>query len=307
MYTKRKIILPLILLIIVVPAVIVRGIFFFSGDGETETIRVYDHKSEEVEAMELNEYLLGVVAAEMPAAYHMEALKAQAVATRTYTVRKLTREQEEHPEADVCTDVNHCQAYLSPAELRVRWGVLNYYYNRKRIYSALEATRGEILVYQGEPVEALYHSNSGGRTENAVHVWGTDVSYLQSVNSPYDSDREDNYRQKVTYSLSRLEDRLEVEIGDQFYTSLQRSDSDRVLELEIGGKKFTGREIRELLGLPSTRFTVERKGNQVVFQVLGKGHGVGMSQDGADGLARRGRNYREILAHYYRETDIVGW
>ncbi|MFW5999403.1 MAG: stage II sporulation protein D [Halanaerobiaceae bacterium] len=305
MFARKTVFLAIILIIIIIPVLIASGIIFFAGDEETSVIRVYKHNSGEIVTMDLNEYLLGVVAAEMPAAYHMEALKAQAVAARTYTERKLGDESKEHPDADVCTDVNHCQAFLSRSEMKSRWNLFNYYYYWSRINSALEETRGEILAYNGEPVEALYHSNGGGYTENAIHVWGTEVPYLKAVKSPYDADRKDNYRHRLVFSVSELETKLGVKIGDKMYSSLQRSESGRVQELKVGEEKFTGREIRKLLGLPATKFAAEREGEKVIFHVLGKGHGVGMSQDGADGLARRGKDYREILGYYYSGTAIV--
>ena len=237
--------------------------------------------------------MAGVVAAEMPAAFPEEALKAQAVAARTYQVRQMQAEGSK----SVLYDVG--QAYLSEAEQKEKWGE-SYGLYAGKIRSAVRATAGEIMTYDGEPILAAFHAQSGGRTEDAANVWNTAVPYLKSVDSKEDRQAPNN-ETTVTIAAEALAQRLGV-AKTAAVSVKKRTDAGYVAEVQAGDKSFSGREIRELLGLRSANFTIAKSGGSYIFTVHGYGHGAGMSQYGASFLAEQGKDYHEILRHYY--TDI---
>ena len=248
----------------------------------------------------MEDYLVGVVTAEMPALYEDEALKAQAVAARSYIMTKIGKENPDHKGADVCTDPSHCKAYTSPDEARQNWGEDYAKYNEK-IKSAVDLTKGEYIAYQGETAVACFYAVSGGRTENASDVWGGDTPYLVSVESPGDLAYE-NLKATVGIQAEEACSRLgvsEIKIGE-----LKRTEGGAVKSVMIGDKNFSGTEIRSLFGLNSANFEVYTVDNQLIFETTGKGHGVGMSQYGANQMAKNGKTYREILLHYYRGVTI---
>ena len=243
--------------------------------------------------------MAGVVAAEMPAAFPEEALKAQAVAARTYQVRQM----QAAGSRAVLYDVG--QAYLSEAEQKEKWGE-GYALYAGKIHSAVRATAGEIMTYDGEPILAAFHAQSGGRTEDAAHVWntadavavwGNSVDYLKSVDSKGDRQAPNN-ETTVTIAAKALAERLGI-AGDAAVSVRKRTEAGYVAEVQAGSKTFSGREIRERLGLRSADFTIAKNGDSYIFTVHGYGHGAGMSQYGASFLAEQGKNYHEILRHYY--------
>ncbi|HEX6989885.1 MAG TPA: stage II sporulation protein D [Bacillota bacterium] len=279
-------------------------------------IRVYLHEEDRLTAMPLEEYVKGVVAAEMPASFPIEALKAQAVVARTYAVRRMRvfggPGCDRHPAADVCTEPTTHQAFATEESLRRRWGALRYAAYWQRIEQAVEATRGLILMYDGRPIDAVYHSTSGGRTEAAEYVWGQPVPYLTSVPSPYE-ERSPRARQTVHLSWTELGRLLGLESTSvaaagtspgTVLEALDRTPSGRITRLRVGTTILDAPEIRQRLHLNSTWFSWETDADGVTFTVRGYGHGVGMSQYGADGMARRGSTYEAILAHYYPGTDL---
>ena len=282
-------------------------------DQDTLTVWI---EGQGAQTMALEDYLIGVVAAEVPALFEPEALKAQAVAARTYTVRAMRKYGgtgcAEHPEADLSTDPRRGQAWESQAQLRRKWGFWSYFRLWRRIARAVEETQGEILTYEGQPIAAVYSSTCGGRTENSEDVWGTYVPYLRSV--PCSWDRESpRYSEKLVISRAELEERLGVKLaavpavaapGREPLAILATTSSGRVREAMVGGKRFSGLELREKLGLRSTRFTWRWTGDGVEFHTVGNGHGVGLCQYGANGLAKLGRSYKEILAYYYPGTTL---
>lgn len=277
-------------------------------------VRVYVKSAGRVETLPLETYLTGVVAAEMPASFHREALKAQAVAARTYTVRQMRvfggPGCQEHPEADVCGDPQTGQAWAPLEQKRQEWGWFKGWRYARKIEEAVRATRGLILVYQGAPIDAVYHSTSGGRTEDAAAVWGNEVPYLRPVSSP-DEQHSPHLRSTHTLPLADFARRLEVPAevvarlpGDRCFEAVETSPGGRVARARIGKASFTGPQLRQRLGLPSTWFTCRRAGDRVEFEVRGWGHGVGMSQYGADGMARKGSTFEQILMHYYPGTSL---
>jgi len=253
--------------------------------------------------MDLEEYLRGVVLAEMPVDFELEALKAQAVVSRTYALRRLTVGTK-HTEGTVCTDSSCCQGYLSEEEYRSKGGTVD---DVIKVSQAVQATAGEVLVYQGDLIDATYFSCSGGRTEDAQAVWGSDVAYLQAVDSPGEESAA-YHTDEAVYTAEQVEMALSVElVGDpeDWFNILSLTEGNSVGKIDICGNTFTGVEVRKALGLRSAAFSVEADQNTVTFYTKGYGHRVGMSQYGADAMAVAGSNYDKILAHYYQGTELV--
>ncbi len=263
----------------------------------------------------LEEYVKGVVAAEMPAAYELEALKAQAVVARTYAVAHMRvfggSGCRSHPEADVCTNPEEGQAWVPREEMRRRWGVLAFPGYWRKVERAVEETRGLIVVHDHRPIDAVYHAASGGRTEDAVYVWGRSLPYLVSVASPYEEPAK--VTSQVVLSWDELAIRTGVPLarlvalerrGEPVVEVVERTPSGRAARVRVGEKEFTGPEFRKALGLRSTLLTVRPRIGGIEVQTIGYGHGVGMSQAGANGLARQGRDFRAIIRHYYSGADV---
>lgn len=256
-----------------------------------------------VENMDLEDYVTGVVLAEMPASFETEALKAQAVVARTYSLRRLEGNYK-HPEATVCTQPSCCQGYRSESAYLSTAGTA---LDVEKVRRAVKDTEGMVLVYQGELIEATYFSCSGGITEDAAAVWGEDVPYLRSTLSPGE-EHAANYVDTVYLTTEEFEDYLGVElpgspanwIGNITYTAGKGVDT-----IEIGGMGYEGTWLRSVLGLRSTAFSITVIANTVVITTKGYGHRVGMSQYGADAMALDGSTYSQILAHYYQNTELV--
>jgi len=308
------------ILVIAVPALLVRGCNFAAPPRFTTPVlgglpvRLYVVEEDRVLELPLEEYVTGVVAAEMPARFALEALKAQAVVARTYTLRRMRmfggKGCDQHRQGEICTDPAHSQAWISREEARRRWGILNFYRFWPRIEQAVRETEGLMITYQGQPADPVYHSTSGGVTENSEDVWGESIPYLRSVPSP-EEEHSPRFRQEVVLSWQEIARRTGTDLATPAgggsrpqLEVLEQSSTGRIKKLRLGDRVLTGMEIRELLGLPSTLFDWEVQGQQVRFRVRGYGHGVGMSQYGADGLAREGKDYRDIIKHYYTGVEI---
>jgi len=272
--------------------------------GEVKTVDVYVETEKRTVTMELEDYIVHVVAGEMPAAYESEALSAQAVAARTYTVHKGGCARTG---ADICTSSACCQTYASEEVMRERWGG-DYDMYFAKVTDAVSKTEGLILTYDGEPIEALYHASSGGMTESAENVYGNNRPYLVSVSSP-------EAESLSKYSLPRAE---AAEIISQKYPDagitaknidkeleiISRYESGRAKLVRIGNEEIAGRELRALFALRSTEISIRFTDADVVFETLGYGHGVGMSQDGAQTMAKDGADFKDILLHYYPDTTL---
>lgn len=272
------------------------------GDTYTD---VCNPETEIIEELGLEEYIKGVVAAEMPVSFEKEALKAQAVAARTYALRRLQGKEGIDKE-------EIAQAYLSEKELKERWGE-KYLIYKSKIDAAVEETEGEIMTYEDEIIEAVFHSTSAGYTENSENLWNEEKPYLKSVESKQDEKAPD-YIVKTIFENDAIVAKLEQKYSDIVITNapilqqiqvIKRSEAGYIMQIQIGNKIFTGNEIRVLLGLRSTNFTVNQKDNKVTITTRGYGHGIGMSQYGANYMAQDGKNYKEILKHYYQGVDIV--
>lgn len=282
---------------------------------EPELIKVYNNKTNDVMVIDFEEYLKGVVASEMPAEFNIEALKAQAVSARTYLLYRLKKYpdgQPEHGEAPVCTGV-HCQAWSSKDDL-IQSHYEGWYDEYKdKIEEAVESTRGQILTYEGKIIEPLYHSTSGGRTENSEDVFSAAVPYLRSVESPYE-DESPRLNSSVIITTGEFIDKIESAYGDMDITESnldtkivlgEVSQGGKIKTLIIDGTEISGRDMRALFNLNSTNFSFIQSGNEIEILTTGYGHGVGMSQWGAEGMANKGYSYKEILKHYYTGVEIM--
>ncbi len=330
----------LALLLVLLLALFLLARVLFSGDGETQTparvtqepfytpaptivdlyayfdwtettndIAVYDHRADKLVTMSLEEYIVGVVSAEMPVYYDFEALKAQAVASRTYTLYSMAHGGcHTNPDADVCTNSKCCQAYSSHERMQETWG-RDYAENYNRVAEAVMYTAGEVLTYNGKLCDALYHACSGGQTEDSENVYANALPYLRGVDSPYEDpmrqeDAEIGFAELVALIAAKYPEsgigednvRSEIEIVSTY-------ESGRVETLRLGKTKITGKQARNLFNLRSTMFTIGWSENGIVFHTKGFGHGVGLSQNGANGMAKHGSTYEQILHHYY--TDVL--
>ena len=290
----------LYIFIIILPVIIT---IVYPDEKNEDIIRLYDITHNKIIEIDENEYIAGVVAAEMPAEFEIEALKAQAVCARTYLKSKKGCDKAHN--ADICNDYSHCQAYKTKDELKEKWKK-DFEKNYLKIYDACQMVNDEIIVYNNEPISAVFHSTSSGKTENGKDVWGGDVPYLKSVDSSFDEKSPKFYSTK-TVSIDEFKDKVSF-MTDDIYSAIGKtitSDSGGVKSIEIGDKVFSGKDIREIFGLNSTNFTMDILESDVVFNVLGYGHGVGMSQYGANFMAKEGKNYIEIIKHYYSGVDII--
>ncbi|HHU51972.1 MAG TPA: stage II sporulation protein D [Firmicutes bacterium] len=300
--------LSLFFLLILLPLLLV---IFHDCSRQKISVGLYLTAKNKVVMVELEEYVKGVVAAEMPANFHEEALKAQAVAARTVTVKRLKRfggrGYADKAEADFSDDFRDGQAWLSRKELRKKWGFWGFQRNWAKIAQAVEETKGMILTYEGRPIDAVYHSTSGPRTENAEDLWGVGYPYLQSVACPY-CQHSRRYVEEIAIPRPILQERLGIAnglpAGALPFRVIETTAGGRIKRLRVGTKSFRGEDFRLKLGLNSANFQCRVSGDTVYFRTTGYGHGVGMCQYGADGLAKAGRNFQQILSYYYQGTEI---
>lgn len=277
-----------------------------------ETVSVYLSEEERTEDMNINDYLKCVVAAEMPADFEKEALKAQAVAARTYLYSHIEQANigniaESHNGAAVCTDSAHCQAYITEQKCRENWGAgADEKWNK--ISSAVDETSGQIMTYNGNIISAVFHSTSSGSTEAAVDVWGSDVPYLQSVESVGDT-YSPKYYSELTVSESEFKNTIDAKIDGTDWSkglaeNIVRSNAGGIVSLDVGGVNVKGTEFRSIFSLRSANVDIVQENGNVKMSVKGFGHGVGMSQYGANYLAEQGEDYKKILQTYYTGIDI---
>ena len=258
-----------------------------------------------VREMDMDTYLVGVVCAEMPASFEPEALKAQAVVARTYALKAKTTGGK-HGDGSVCGDYACCQAYIPEVEFVAKGERED---DLEKITNAVYATSGYVLTYEGSLIEATYFSCSGGTTEDAAAVWGSDFPYLRATDSPGEENAA-YYTDSVYISRDKLASSLGITLGsdpDSWFGLTTYTAGGGVNTMVIGGKEFRGTELRMTLGLRSTAFSVTPDEGGVTFTTRGYGHRVGMSQYGADAMAASGSDFAEILSHYYRGTLLTKW
>jgi stage II sporulation protein D len=313
---KRVLVLLLALIIVLfaLPLLILKGCHPEKKEAkiienfDSMEISVFNVKENKLQKMDLEEYVLGVLAAEMPSKFDMEALKAQALAARTYTLMKTKsfggKGCDKHPGADICTDFAHCQAFADPESID---------FNYDKYKEAILATKGEVIVYDNALIQAVFHSTSGGKTENSEEIWTSKVPYLRSVSSEYEDDSpklitdRDIKVSDFIAAMKKIDSKVQLSsksIQNQVKV-LDRSEGGRITRISVGGKVLSGSAVRSALGLNSSNFNISYQGDTMKFTVTGNGHGVGLSQYGADGMAQKGSKYDEIVKHYYQGVEIV--
>ncbi len=318
-------ILFLLLITIIIPSILVKGCAHKKEPAKSKKeivvpkkISVYIHNEDKVEEMDFEEYIKGVVSAEMPASFHVEALKAQAVAARTYAYHRIRNiedsgiKPQEHKGADTCTDPAHCKAWIAKKHAMDRWGIMSARTYWNKIDKAVEDTKGLIMTYENEPIDAVFHSTSSGKTENSEEVWSNIIPYLRSTDSVGDERSpkftstikvpEQNFRTALKKQTPQIN--LDGDINS-LIGPIQRTEGGSVKVIKIGNLDIKGTDIRKVFGLNSANFTINVEDNMLVFSVKGNGHGVGMSQYGADSLANEGKDFKTILLHYYKDINIV--
>lgn len=273
-------------------------------------IKLLHLKTGEVEEVNLEEYLCNVVSAEMPVNFEIEALKSQAIVARTYTIYKINNKK--HDNADICDSSSCCQAWISKDDRLSRWEENKREENWKKIERAVNETNGKIITYEGKPINAFFHSNSGGTTEVPINVWGgSGYPYLQMV----ETSGEEGYTQyasEVTLNFDEILNKIKEKYSDiqidftkdDDIKILERTESDRVKTIKFGNHNLSGVEARTIFGLRSTNFEIEKQEDKITFKVKGYGHGVGMSQTGADSLAKQGKNAEDIIHHFYSNVEL---
>lgn len=265
------------------------------------TIRIKRNSTGNIDVVPIEEYIVGVVSGEVPISFEMDALKAQAVAARSYVLKQL--EYNKNKDYDVVDTVMN-QVYLDSDQLKNRWGN-DYESNLNKAKAAVLETKGEYLDCNGSVVEALFFSTSTGYTENSGEVFPTQQPYLKSVASMWDADVSPVFNDYFHFSLADFYRLLGVEYRDNVYVEvISTTSTGRIKQIKINNKVFSGDQVQYLLGLRSTFFTITQNGNSVDINTKGFGHGVGMSQYGAEGMALKGYKYDEILKYYYQGVEI---
>ena len=278
-----------------------------------KTIKLFHSGSGQIEELPIDEYLYGVVSSDMPANFEIEALKAQSIVARTYTIYQIMNNSGKHPGADICDNSSCCQAWISKDERLSKWAPEEAESNWNKIVDAINSTSGKIITYQNKPINAFFHSNSGGKTESSLNIWGgIDYPYLKSVETAgeegytqYSSEAKFTKEELLNKLKEKYED-CEIDYSQENCIQiLEYTTSGRVKTIKFGNKEIAGTEARTILGLRSTNFTLTISGDEIIFSVIGYGHGVGMSQTGADALAKSGSNCEEIIKHFYTDVEIV--
>ncbi|MDP4169906.1 MAG: stage II sporulation protein D [Bacillota bacterium] len=269
-------------------------------------VAVYRLAKSKVEKIPLEDYLVGVVAAEMPAEFEEEALKAQALTARTYIVKRLLTKDDSRglPKGAEVTDTIYHQVYKSDDELKRIWGA-DYNWKKQKIVDAVRSTSGQILTYHNQAITATFFSTSNGYTENSEDYWPNAFPYLRSVKSPWDKNSPKFKSQKIL-TVTDFEHKLGIKLknGSSIGRIVNRTAGRRVGKVDFNGRVLTGKEIRDELDLKSSDFTWERMGDHILIVTKGYGHGVGMSQYGANGMASEGKTYQDIVKYYYKGVQI---
>ena len=271
---------------------------FFNSEPHKKIV-VKNTKNDMINEMPLEDYIIGVVAAEMPASFEVEALKAQAIASRTYALYKMASNDKDY---DVVTDVSN-QSFITLEEMKNKWGSdYNKYYDK--IKMVVESTKDLVMTYEGEIIEAYYFAMSNGYTEDVSLVFSESKNYLQSVESAYDNESLKNFSVTTKFTSEEICAKLNLNCRNVEFTNIVRSDTNRVNSLDVNGQTFKGTTFRSKLGLRSTDFDIKIDGD-IYITTRGYGHGVGMSQYGANGMAKNGSNYENILKYFYKNIEIT--
>ena len=300
----KKIIIGLLLIIIIIPYLIVNKSvdeeikFYYVSN---KFVRVKRDSTEEIISVPFEEYIKGVLAGEMPISFHKEALKAQAVAARSYVLKKMETSKEK--EYDVVDTVMN-QVYLDEETLKERWKE-KYIENNNKLKEVIIETKGEYLTYDNQIVEAFFFSTSTGKTENSGEVFMTQLPYLTSVDSTWDEEVSPVFNDSVEYSVSDFCTKLNIPYKENITIEILKTTSTgRIKNLKINNKEFSANEVVNALKLRSTYFNIKQINSNIIINTKGYGHGVGLSQYGALAMAKKGYSYEEILKHYYQGVEI---
>ena len=267
----------------------------------TEDVRVKRSKLDRIDTIPFEEYIVGVVAGEMPVSFNSEALKAQAIAARNYAAKKILANTNQ--EYDLI-DTTDNQVYYDIQQLKEKWNE-NYSENINKIREAVSETKAEYLTYNDEIIDLFYFSTSNGKTEDVQNVFNSDAPYLKSVESPWDENESSTFKSEKKFSLKEFYSLLNIPFNEKLeITDIEKTNSNRVSKLKINNQEFTGRQIYQLLKIRSTDFEIIQDNEDVIIKTVGYGHGVGMSQYGANGMAKEGYTYKDILTHYFQGTSI---
>ena len=260
-------------------------------------IKIKVNKNNEIKELNLEEYIVGVVAGEMPASFEIEALKAQAVASRTYALYKIENFDNVY---DVETTTDD-QVYITIDEMKTKWGSdFDTYYNK--IKEAVLSTKNQVMKKDNKVFKSYYFAMSNGYTEDSVAVFGENTS--TSVSSPWDNESLNKFEVSTTFTKSDLKTKLNLPNDITNIEILSRDKTNRVSKVKVNDKTYTGIEFRHALGLRSADFTIKQENNSYTITTKGYGHGVGMSQYGANGMAKENNKYNEILKYYYQNIEI---
>lgn len=292
---------------------IIKEITYEKIDKDSPVIKVYNLDKNKIENMNIEEYLYGVLSSEMPSTFDIEALKAQAIAARTYVIYKIENNiTQGHKNSAVCTNSAHCQAYTSYDDLKRSKGEDWIKSDYIKVKKAVDDTKGQILTYDNKVILPLYFSTSSGKTENSKDVFSIQYPYLVSVDSPYEKN---SPKYSTIYSIKKgkfirymknIYPQIKISLYklDKEISILDRTDAGCVKLIKVGNIKISGAEMRKILNLNSANFNINYNNDEMNFIVKGYGHGVGMSQWGAEGMAQKGYKYYDILFHYFKDTDI---
>lgn len=268
---------------------------------ENTFVRLKRNNTGNIDVLPLEEYVVGVVAGEIPVTFHNEALKAQAVAARTYVLKKMENNKGEFDVIDTTAN----QVYIDNATLKEKWGI-NYIKNINKIRNAVQETKGEYMTYNGEIITAFFFSTSVGKTENSEDIFSSALPYLRSVASPWDENISPVFNEKNKFNLVDFYKYLNLSYNSKLsYKILSTTSTGRIKTISINNTIFSGQTVAQALNLRSSFFTIEQDNNDVYITTKGYGHGVGMSQYGAYGMAMQGYKYNEILKYYYKDIEIV--
>lgn len=293
----------LLVIIIMLSIVAIMGSFkketaFFKNENSNIDVTIKNSDTKEEKELDLEEYIIGVVAGEMPASFHEEALKAQAIAARSYALYKINTSNASY---DLVTDITN-QVYITNSQMQEKWQEdYNYYYDK--IKKAVSDTKNLVMEYDGEVISAYYFAMSNGSTEDVSLVFGENRDYLNSVDSSWDENVK-NFEVTVEINKEDFCNKLNIDCSNIVINNINRSSTGRINTININNKEFKGTDIRSLLGLRSTDFDIKIT-ETIQITTRGYGHGVGMSQYGANEMAKSGYNYEEILKHYYQDVNIV--
>lgn len=270
------------------------------GSISNKVIKVKRNKTNEIVVVPLEEYVIGVVAGEMPASFNIEALKAQAVASRTYALKKAESSKGDYDVVDTTSN----QVYINYDEMKEKWQT-NYDTYVSKIKEAVKDTKGEVILYNNDLIDAMFFSTSNGYTENSGDVFSNSLPYLVSVTSNWDKDESPAFSSSKEVSKEEFLFNLGLDTSSSITIgNIEKTNTGRVKTITINNKNFDSNKIRNIFGLKSTSFTINVSSDKVVFNVNGYGHGVGMSQYGSNGMAKAGYKYKDILNHYYKNCDI---